>query len=535
MALNDWESLSMRERALYIRQAVANGLHTTEDIRQSYNEFKKGGPEETRKQTFLSSLEKSLRNNSRYNTPEWRKYLTDLAGRESGYRPNITNSIGAKGYFQLMPFNRASQWTTPTQQFEEMFKMSDANMKWFKKNLTKQDLQKAEELGIDIYGLMAGAHLGGVKGVVRALRGTSNAKDMNGTSVLNYMTSFSQSPRNTSINYTMPVSYPQEIVQQNNYQPFNYTLMDSNEGNVPKNIQVVEEQPIQKQSSNIIVEEEPQVNPLDIIASVQNTVPSITTYNTPRPLIATEILAQREADRNTLLAKEFENSLLRNNLLGIEEDNNIFQEGGKVWKALSNIKYQVIPDTTFTKDKTGAGDIEYFSAQHPEGITYNNGYHKKHPSPGNDVILYNPNTNDTQDIMLDALHIMPKDATYDVLNSIYRNAAKDSDVAYNAKLRYTEDAKKYGVNNIDSYQTYFNNEADGLLRNMFIEGSPEYIESKRYYPDKQKLRQWNKQLLPHIDAIQNYLETGIRPLNILPEVVIQGNKHKKKFEHVYKK
>lgn len=137
--------------------------------------------------------------------------------------------------------------------------------------------------------------------------------------------------------------------------------------------------------------------------------------------------------------------------------------------------------------------------------------------------------------MLDALHIMPKDATYDVLNSIYRNAAKDSDVAYNAKLRYTEDAKKYGANNIDSYQTYFNNEADGLLRNMFIEGSPEYIESKRYYPDKQKLRQWNRELLPHIDAIQNYLETGIRPLNILPEVVIQGNKHKKKFEHVYKK
>ena len=36
---------------------------------------------------------------SKYNTPQWRNFLTELAYTESGYRPNITNSIGAKGYF----------------------------------------------------------------------------------------------------------------------------------------------------------------------------------------------------------------------------------------------------------------------------------------------------------------------------------------------------------------------------------------------------------------------------------------------------
>ena len=191
------------------------------------------------------------------------------------------------------------------------------------------------------------------------------------------------------------------------------------------------------------------------------------------------------------------------------------------WKALDKIDFKAIPDTSFTRDRTGAGSIEYFSADEP-GISYPNGYYVQHPMPGNDVILYNPNDNDEQDIRLDALHIMPKDATYDALNSLYRDRARDSDVSYNAQQRYNEDVQRYGQDNIDSYEQYFNNEADGLLRNMFIEGSPEYIEGKHYYPDKQQLREWNKDLLPYIDRIQTYLETGERPKDILPEVTIIG-------------
>ena len=198
----------------------------------------------------------------------------------------------------------------------------------------------------------------------------------------------------------------------------------------------------------------------------------------------------------------------------------------KPWKALGNINFEIIPDTTFTRDKTGAGSIEYFQKEHPEGITYPNGYRKPHPSPGNDVILYNPKENDEQDIRLDALHIMPKDATYDALNTIYREAAKNSDVTWNAKRKRDEDIIKYGEENIDPFIQYFNNEADGLLRNMFIEGTPEYIASKRYYPDKDQLRAWNKHILPEINAIQQYLETGERPQYILPEVVITPDKKK---------
>lgn len=208
------------------------------------------------------------------------------------------------------------------------------------------------------------------------------------------------------------------------------------------------------------------------------------------------------------------------------EDNDFTEEHTLVsWKALNNIDFVAIPDTSFTRSKTGAGSIEYFQAKYPQGIRYPNGYHKEHPMPGRDVILYNPNENDEQDIRLDALHIMPKDSTYNTLYTLYKEAAKDSDVAYNARRRYEEDLKRYGKENIDPYEAYFNNEADGLLRNMFIEGTPEYIQSKRYYPDKKQLREWNKHLLPYIDEIQKYLESGERPSDLLPEVQIV---HKKK-------
>lgn len=201
------------------------------------------------------------------------------------------------------------------------------------------------------------------------------------------------------------------------------------------------------------------------------------------------------------------------------------QEGGTIlpWPALNNINYIAIADPNFTREITGAGSIEYFPAE-SEGITYPNGYYKSHPNPGQNVILYNPTENDEQDIRLDALHIMPQDLIYNALNAEYRYAAKNSDVMYNAQQRYNEDAKNYGIENIDSLESYFNNEADGLLRNMFIEGTPEYIESRRYYPDKTQLREWNKPLLPYIDQIRTYLETGVKPDHVIDPIIIVGNR-----------
>lgn len=43
----DWDQLSMKQRAAYIRNAVSRGVYNTEDIIQDYNEFRNGGPKET--------------------------------------------------------------------------------------------------------------------------------------------------------------------------------------------------------------------------------------------------------------------------------------------------------------------------------------------------------------------------------------------------------------------------------------------------------------------------------------------------------
>lgn len=221
-----------------------------------------------------------------------------------------------------------------------------------------------------------------------------------------------------------------------------------------------------------------------------------------------------------------------------------YQNAGKLkkWKALNNIDYEVVADPTFTRDRTGTGSIEYFAAEHPEGITYINGYHRDHPMPGRDVILYNPNDNDEQDIRLDALHIMPKDPTYAVLNDIYRAASWDArdDNYFNAKVAYTDDRVNQAVRYVidratgkdtneryygtDPFIQYFENEADGTLRSLLMEGDEAYRKSKRYYGNKEEVRQWNAHLMPHVNAIQQYLETGERPDWLLPEVTIVGQK-----------
>jgi hypothetical protein len=179
-----------------------------------------------------------------------------------------------------------------------------------------------------------------------------------------------------------------------------------------------------------------------------------------------------------------------------------------------------IPDETFTKDKTGVGDIESFNADYPEGTTYPNGYHRDHPMPGRDVILYNPNTNDEQDIRLDALHIIrQRDPIYDALHANLTRAAKDQggDIVGDAKYwqkvdrgvnqlrRVTDAALNPDINEedyyVDTLNQYVDNEVDGFLRSLLMKGDPKYRESKGYIANKSDLIKHNKDLIPYVNDI----------------------------------
>jgi len=213
------------------------------------------------------------------------------------------------------------------------------------------------------------------------------------------------------------------------------------------------------------------------------------------------------------------------------------------WKALENIDYIAIPDETFTKDKTGMGDIEYFNADYPKGTRYPNGYYREHPMPGRDVILYNPNTNDEQDVRLDALHVIrQRDPIYDALHANLTRAAKDQggDIVGDAKYwqkvdrgvnqlrRVTDTALNPNINEedyyVDTLNQYVDNEVDGFLRSLLMVGDSKYREGKGYIPNKLDLIRHNKDLMPYVNDIQRYLETGERPPYVLPNLEVTNQK-----------
>ena len=152
------------------------------------NKFKGGGKKHRgsryNESTFMQDYNAAWKG-TRYDTPEWKAFWTKLAKRESSFNPQIMNSIGAKGYFQLMPFNRSATWQNNTQQFAE----ADRLIRRMEASLTQADLKKAEALGLNKQALLAGAWLGGVGGVRAALRGKTRA-DMNGTTVMSRMKDF---------------------------------------------------------------------------------------------------------------------------------------------------------------------------------------------------------------------------------------------------------------------------------------------------------------------------------------------------------
>lgn len=66
------------------------------------------------------------------------------------------------------------------------------------------------------------------------------------------------------------------------------------------------------------------------------------------------------------------------------------------WRALDNVEYNEYPDVSFTRKRTGVGDIDVFSKDdgNHDTLRYPNGYSVVNPYPGENTIIYNPKTND---------------------------------------------------------------------------------------------------------------------------------------------
>lgn len=176
---------------------------------------------------FQESLNRNIQNSNFFNSSGWRNYFTKIAGRESSYRSDAYNPSGAYGYFQLMPYNRSGKDVDT--QFNDAFKLTKQHLQYLNNHMTEDDYRVAKQYGIDMYGLAAGAHLGGPGGVLKVLRNAGNPKDSNGTSVLQYMQEFSGSIDKDNVIYGELDQYFEPPQEELNYElpSIEYTTEDT--------------------------------------------------------------------------------------------------------------------------------------------------------------------------------------------------------------------------------------------------------------------------------------------------------------------
>lgn len=119
---------------------------------------------------------------------QYRELLTKIAEHESGFNKKVKNKAGspAYGYFQFM--EQKGKWDNitkyagtdietfrkdPKLQIKAAIKLAQA----FQNRFNQTDLNKAQQQGITISGLIGGAWLAGVGGVRNYLNGKGDASD----------------------------------------------------------------------------------------------------------------------------------------------------------------------------------------------------------------------------------------------------------------------------------------------------------------------------------------------------------------------
>jgi len=148
-------------------------------------------------------------------------------------------------------------------------------------------------------------------------------------------------------------------------------------------------------------------------------------------------------------------------------------------EALGDVTFK--SDTSFTKEKTGAGSIETFMPyEGRDNITYDTGYSYQHPKAGTLGVVYNPNENTQQDIELDLLHGMSDvDPQYKTHRDNFKQAFMGSKYSSDLEAAWNDHESKYGTG--DGKEQFINNEIDGHIRNLMFEGTDADFEKSNYW------------------------------------------------------
>lgn len=566
------------------------------------NQFKGGGKKNKghsrpsyNEQAFLQDYNTAWKG-TRYDTPEWRAFWTKLAKRESSFNPQVMNSIGAKGYFQLMPYNRSSTWQNNTQQFAE----ADKLIRSMEAKITADDLRRAEALGLNKQALLAGAWLGGIGGMRAALRGQTRA-DKNGTTIMSRMKDFNNSviqPQIDPVEQYLNTPIGSHIIDNPIYATGDqYSSQVPITARVDSNTSVQEVEPFGTELPEVVVTaSSPQGKAIAqqlLNYGIQNQpqVASVLVQDNSIPTITDKVAVLSQADTNKM-AQDIKDAIIRQNIEQnfansqfthfFDKDqaakqrnqaqdpgflramNNTASNGGKLfpdggnlfydgrevlpevvvtanyptedqikatiesqWASAKNLPfYNITKDSTFTRERTGAGSIEYFNEP---SITYDNGVTIKNPN-NNPTILFDPNTNTVDDIKLDLLHHYREyDPVYQQKLNAYQSALMSDkntadNVLWNSQLgqvfmdEYAKRDKEGNITNWEDWNTlvqenkdnpeYLIQGIDGSLRNLLA--NEHTIQNSNYQPLQEAVQQWlsSENAKKAFNDLNNYLVTG---------------------------
>lgn len=170
---------------------------------------------------------------------------------------------------------------------------------------------------------------------------------------------------------------------------------------------------------------------------------------------------------------------------------------------------ELTADPNFTSKTSGRGSIEYISPERgDEPIRYPSGYELVAPKPGVHNIVYDPNSNNINNVALDLFTHGLRDT-----DPIYQKYLKEFTDVYNESPRANSMRKWYAIDEAagdapDGREAYENNWIDGDLRGIFHRGTDAQKMDEHYYPKQyEETTAGSPELVNKIEQIRKYIET----------------------------
>ena len=346
----DWNELTMKEKAAYIRMGVANGYKDIDSIKEVYNEFKCGG------------------NLYKEGGPKKQEYIYDVLPRllkeaglnirvTSGYRkPGAVGTAGNRswhprhGAVDIVPMGK-----TTFEDIEEVLHTNPTIVKYMLDNgfglLDESGRSQASKDTMKRTGA-TGAHFHIGRDSKPAALYKQRAVQYSPMATTDNRKVYFSNPH-----LPIPEDQPQpkQVVSiQTPAKPLLNTTLDSNIST--NQIVMQQEEPVvDKQIPEVVVTAQAprrytMPNPQELLDQMNSMMVPYELPEVPKPITATERLAQLNQDKNSLLQQDLENSILRANRFGTPLDEvklardvkdlqfyrNMAASGGKLFKALGD-------------------------------------------------------------------------------------------------------------------------------------------------------------------------------------------------------